>query len=330
MNNSILVSINCITYNHEKYIAQAIEGFLMQKTNFEYEIIIGEDCSTDGTRAIVQKYINKYPDKIKMITSDKNVGARNNDNRVFNASVGKYIAYCEGDDYWIDEYKLQKQVDYIENNENCSMVFHNTKYFNDKSKKFSVVNKVKSGKYNIGDVIVNGGGFIPTASILYRKHIMNNPPDFYTKGFVGDYPLQMLCALNGYVYCIDDFMSVYRTNVDGSWSSQCKKINKEKLIKRYQGIIDILDMFNKYTKFSYDKFVNEAKLPLEFEIYLFESNKIRFNKYNKFLECYNNLSKRKRIKTLFKGNFTDTYIYAYNLKVSIKEFIKKLLGWYSK
>lgn len=106
------VSVKTITYNHEKFIAQCIEGIMMQKTNFAFEYIIGEDCSTDSTMEIVQEYARRYPDVIRIITAEKNVGAVENDNRTDRACRGKYVAFCEGDDFWTDPYKLQKQVDF--------------------------------------------------------------------------------------------------------------------------------------------------------------------------------------------------------------------------
>jgi len=118
-----LVSVNMITYNHAAYIAQAIEGVLQQKVNFPFELIIGEDCSTDGTREIVLEYQKKRPDVIRVITSEKNVGAGNNALRIMKACRGKYIAYCEGDDYWHHPEKLQKQVDYMEGHQECGLVY---------------------------------------------------------------------------------------------------------------------------------------------------------------------------------------------------------------
>jgi glycosyltransferase involved in cell wall biosynthesis len=118
-----LVSVKMITYNHAPFIPRAIEGVLNQKTDFPYELVIGEDCSTDGTREIVFEYQNKYPDIIRVITSDMNVGMKKNGYRTTKACRGKYIAYCEGDDYWHDPNKLQKQVDYMESRPECGMVF---------------------------------------------------------------------------------------------------------------------------------------------------------------------------------------------------------------
>ena len=121
----MLLSVYIITYNHERYIAQAIDSVLMQKTNFEFEIVIGEDSSTDNTRDIIQSYISRYPDKIRLITSNKNVGAGRNAVRTLKACKGKYIASLEGDDYWITKDKLQKQVDILEQHSNYSMCFSN-------------------------------------------------------------------------------------------------------------------------------------------------------------------------------------------------------------
>jgi glycosyltransferase involved in cell wall biosynthesis len=118
-----LVSVKMITYNHAPFIAQAIEGVLQQKTNFPFELVIGEDCSTDGTQEIVLEYQKKYPDIIHVITSDKNVGMKKNSYRTTKACRGKYLAFCEGDDYWHHPHKLQKQTDYLESHPECGLVY---------------------------------------------------------------------------------------------------------------------------------------------------------------------------------------------------------------
>lgn len=117
-----LVSVRTITYNHAPYIRQCIEGILAQRTSFPFEYIIGEDCSTDGTREIVQEYAARHPQRIRLITSEQNVGARANSARVRAACRGKYVAPCEGDDYWHNPDKLQQQVDYLEAHPECGMV----------------------------------------------------------------------------------------------------------------------------------------------------------------------------------------------------------------
>lgn len=125
-----LVSIVTITYNHEPYIRKCIEGVLMQQVNFPIEFIIAEDCSTDGTLAICKEYATKYPNLIQLITSENNVGAIVNERRAMKAAKGKYIAFCEGDDYWTDPLKLQKQVDFLEENPEYSVTFHRCKHYN--------------------------------------------------------------------------------------------------------------------------------------------------------------------------------------------------------
>jgi glycosyltransferase involved in cell wall biosynthesis len=130
-----LVSINMITYNHAPFIVQAVEGVLQQKTDFPFELVIGEDCSTDGTREIVFEYQKKYPDIIRVITSDENVGMNKNGLRTRKAGRGKYITFCEGDDYWHNSSKLQKQADYMESHPECGLVYSSYDVFQVKSKK---------------------------------------------------------------------------------------------------------------------------------------------------------------------------------------------------
>ena len=125
MNNIPKVSVCMITYNHENFIREAIEGVLMQKTDFPIELIIGEDCSTDNTRKIVLEYASKYPEIIRPLLPDNNLGVRTNFFNTLNVCRGEYIALCEGDDYWIDSTKLQSQVDYLAKNKQCSLVHTN-------------------------------------------------------------------------------------------------------------------------------------------------------------------------------------------------------------
>jgi glycosyltransferase involved in cell wall biosynthesis len=130
-----LVSVKMITYNHAPFIARAIESVLQQKTNFTFELVIGEDCSIDGTREIVYRYQEKYPDIIRIVTSDQNVGMKKNGYRTTKACNGKYIAFCEGDDFWHHPEKMQKQADYLEANPDCGMVYSSYDVYHPESKK---------------------------------------------------------------------------------------------------------------------------------------------------------------------------------------------------
>lgn len=127
------VSVFMITYNHEKYIAEALDSILMQKTDFDFDIVIGEDCSTDATRRIVLEYSRKYPDKIKLLLHNVNVGFISNMMYVLEACTGKYVAMCEGDDYWTDPFKLQKQVDFLEANKEYALATHGYRMVRDGS-----------------------------------------------------------------------------------------------------------------------------------------------------------------------------------------------------
>jgi glycosyltransferase involved in cell wall biosynthesis len=128
-----LVSVKMITYNHEPYISQAIEGVLKQKTDFPIELIIGEDCSTDRTREIVLEYQKKYPNKIRVLISESNIGGNKNSKRVYAACRGKYVAYCEGDDYWHNPDKLQIQIGYMEAHTEVGLVHSDADMFNVKT-----------------------------------------------------------------------------------------------------------------------------------------------------------------------------------------------------
>lgn len=172
-----LVSVHMITYNHAPFIAQAIEGILQQKTNFPFELVIGEDCSTDGTREIIFEYQKKNPDIIRVITSEKNVGAKKNGLRTFRACQGKYVAFCEGDDYWHHHLKLQKQVDYLETHPTCGLVFTDYNfYYNSANKLVERVNYSKGFQsptnLTIEQAIGPEGGVIRTCTIMVRKKLL--------------------------------------------------------------------------------------------------------------------------------------------------------------
>lgn len=177
-----LVSVHMITYNHALFIKQAIEGALMQKSNFSFELVIGEDCSTDGTREIVFEYQKKHPDVIRVVTSDKNVGATQNGLRTLRACRGKYIAFCEGDDYWHNPVKLQKQADYLESHSECGLVFTDYDfYYNSTNKEIRKVNCSKGFclpvNLTIEQIIGPEGGVIRTCTVMIRKNLLEQVTD---------------------------------------------------------------------------------------------------------------------------------------------------------
>lgn len=224
MTDSLTTCVWLISYNHEAFIAQSIESVLMQKTNFNYHLIIGEDCSTDRTREICQSYAKKYPEKITLHLSQKNIGANQNAKIIYKAcfeSGAKYVAILEGDDYWTDPYKLQKQVDFLENDNKAILVFHNAlKLFSDgKTSRFNTYDKTRFDSNDLWNQWL-----IPTASVLYRNIPLDHP-DWFWKSTHGDLGLFLLLGEHGDFGCINEVMCVYRIHETGVTSSDFKSID---------------------------------------------------------------------------------------------------------
>jgi glycosyltransferase involved in cell wall biosynthesis len=220
-----------ITYNHVPFIAQAIEGVLQQKTDFPVELVIGEDCSTDGTREIVFEYQKKHPDIIRVVTSDKNVGMIKNGLRTVKACQGKYIAFCEGDDYWQSPHKLQKQVEYMESHPDCGLICsdYDVLYVG-VGKRIQKWNK-KDGKNpsQITDVkyIIRGTptSGILTCTVMTRKdlilNVLDSDPFLYQneKQPCGDTPIWTGISRLGSIAYIDESLSTYTRHTESATRS---------------------------------------------------------------------------------------------------------------
>lgn len=212
-----LLTICTTSYNQEKFIAQTLEGFVKQRTDFEFEAIVADDCSTDGTAKIVAGYAEKYPGIIKPVLRDKNIGMTANFSNVLSKATGKYVAICEGDDYWVDPLKLQKQVDFLEANPEYAICFHPVKVLMTDAK--LVDDFITPGASETTDIYeLAKGNYIHTPSVVFR----NNPDvvrDFVSlKSPLGDYALHMLNAQHGKIKKLPDVMAVYRHGV-GLWSA---------------------------------------------------------------------------------------------------------------
>ncbi len=245
-----LVSVTMITFQHEKYISEAIEGVLLQKTNFTYELIIGEDCSLDGTRAIVKDYQAKHPDKIILKLPEKNLGMMRNSVSNKLLCRGKYIAECEGDDYWTDPYKLQKQVDFLESNPAYVLCFHNVNILIDNVIVDDFITSVPANRdtFTMSDII--RGNFIHTPSAIFRNNISHAINSFIDCQ-IGDHPLYIVLSLSGKIKYINNTMAVYRYGT-GLWSKKsieekfCDSINMFILILKYSFQNAFLIRKNKY------------------------------------------------------------------------------------
>lgn len=277
-----MVSVAMLTYNHENFIVQAIESVIMQKTSFTVKLIIAEDKSTDKTREIVKEYQRKYPHLIKLILQKENVGAHNNNLVLLSNLEGKYIAAIEGDDYWTDPYKLQKQVNFLEASPDFSMCFHEVSCLDQKyNKDLGFYTNSSKDKYVTEDLFDKH--FIATCSIVFRNNIIF--PNWFNKVSSGDKLLIFLNSLNGYIKFIDNVMGVYRIHSGGLSNTHIG-------IKKVYDMSTYLNLINTHTSFKYDELCKKSLLH-EIEVHIV-SNYIKEKKLTAFktLEIIKELTKR--------------------------------------
>ena len=221
-------SVSLITYNHAPFIAQAIESVLQQQTAFDFELLIGEDDSTDGTREIVKSYQARYPDKIRLLLNDrKNVvyvngkptGQWNFVNNIRNTR-GEYVALLDGDDYWTSPSKPQKQVDFLDKNRDCALCFHNVQILEpgDPPRWTLQYTEPLRERYGLEDLMK--GNFMHTCSVVFRAGLFGDFPPWIFKCPMGDWPLHVLNARHGRIGSLDEVMGVYRKHASGLWSPQ--------------------------------------------------------------------------------------------------------------
>jgi glycosyltransferase involved in cell wall biosynthesis len=222
------VSVLTTTYNHERYIAQAMDSVLAQQTDFSWEQIIGEDCSTDGTRPIVQDYQRRYPDQIKPILREHNVGRRQNFLEAFSRCQGDYIAILEGDDYWTSPLKLQRQVDFLDAHPDHAICFHAVEARDESGVQAPKEVRATRGRYTLEDLLEQN--IIPTCSVLFRNRLFASFPDWYLAAPAGDWPLHVLNAHHGAIGYIDELMAVYRIHAGGVWSPQASSVRRRQIL----------------------------------------------------------------------------------------------------
>ena len=238
-----LVSVIMITYGHEKYIEEAIRGIFLQKTNFPLELIISNDNSPDFTDEIVKNIIKSAPENISVnyIQHPENIGMHHNFTSALRTAQGKYIAVCEGDDYWTDENKLKKQIDFLEKNEDFTLTFHNVFIRNCETLRADLdYEKRLSSKdvYTIDDL--SRGNFIHTLSAVFRN-IKIEFPEWYFSSFLGDYPIWMWLSKKGKIKYFPEKMGVYRENV-GVWSGKSQEEREFKTMLVLRNLIPDFEM----------------------------------------------------------------------------------------
>lgn len=252
------ISICCLIYNHDKYLSKAIDSFLSQKGGFKLEIVVFDDCSTDESRAIINGYVKAFPEYFKLIYPERNVYSQGKTAYfdLISSSTGEYIACCEGDDYWIDPLKLQKQLDCLVQFNDANLVFHPALSLH----KNNVIQDDKYGFYghniiekSFEDILSCSGGFMPMASIFARKTAyvewFDKYPDFFSENMWHS-TIQILAAYKSKAVYLPDTMCVYRTMHEGSWSSSISQ-SSDALITNHMSFIKRNRMLNEIMNFEY-------------------------------------------------------------------------------
>ena len=320
--NSI-VSIAMLTYNHRDYIEEAIDSVLAQITNFPIQLVIADDFSLDGTREIVLKYQEQYPDKIKLILQNKNVGASRNNISLFENLEGKYVAALEGDDYWTDPYKLQKQVDFLENNEEYGLVHADINSYNQSSQKFTYnANKNQSNtreastKEELFSRLLEGDYLIRTATVVFRNSLLQAIPPNKIEFLMGDTPLWLdLSQITKFKY-FDEVNTVYRVLPE----SASKSVDQKKLARFRLSIIEMqIYYLKKYNYVIKEKFKKRYNKSILNYILFYDSKYISI--YNLFQpSVFNRITWRLNKYTFFRLLMRVVI----KFKDSIKEFITSI------
>ena len=236
---SPLASICCIAYNHQGYIAKAIDSLLAQVTTFPFEILIHDDASGDGTTETIRRYADAYPNIIRTVLQEENQYSQEpiiSPRFLFPLVRGKYVAMCEGDDYWCSADKLATQCAALEQNAQVDLSFHPVFKLDDRTGRMKVVAKLSDGERRLesSTIILGGGGFCPTASIIFRSSIIPDIISCVEKAPVSDKFIQIVASLSNGALFVPQTMAVYRAGHEGSWT---RRINNSDRLKQYESRI---------------------------------------------------------------------------------------------
>lgn len=255
------VSVYMITYDHERFIAQAIDSVLMQQVDFDYEIVIGEDCSTDNTRSIVIDYRNRFSDKIKLLLNEKNLGMIPNFIQTMQACTGQYIAMLEGDDYWTLPHKLQKQVDFLDSHPEFAICSHNVKVKREGSTQFHEWLGARHKEVSTLEDLLRDGSGGATCSLVFRNGVFGDFPEwYYTIHGGGDWALQVLCASHGKLRYFREVMGVFRRHDRSSLYAvtvAAKAKGEEAIALPSKYSIDVCECINKHFNYRYNSLIKK-------------------------------------------------------------------------
>lgn len=306
MDNCIL-TVYCLTYNHEKYIEQTLKGFVSQKTNFRYKVLVHDDCSTDGTADIVRKYAEKYPDIIVPVFEEENQYSK--DVNVIRTVLlpmfeGEYIAACEGDDYWCDENKLQKQVDFLNAHPEYVACIHNTYELNTRTGKKRLINS-SNEDYDVpfSQIIEGGNSVFQMSSLMWRHELEkvyeseDRPAFLKVPSSFGDYQRGIFLCANGKMRFLKEVMSVYRYMTPGSWTSRNHSVSA--IEKTCVSMKEMLLLVDDYTEKKYHKDIEKVILNKEFWL-LTAKKDISAMRSKKYKAFWDKMSSKEKLKLYVK------------------------------
>ena len=249
------VSVAMATYQHERFLAQAIESVLMQETSFDFELVIGEDCSPDRTREVAISFKEKHPGKVRLLLQKRNVGLTHNLSETVTACTGEYVAWLEGDDYWTSPHKLQRQADYLDSNRDCAWCFTRADVVDEGGTVLDVPPAVRTvkPKYTLEEYLSRI--FQPRAcTVMFRHRLFDRFPDWFYPLPTADMPLHVLNAQHGDIGFVDEVMAAYRIHPGGVWSMGFrpeewageKPEQKLRLAGRMQAVIELYRTLDRY------------------------------------------------------------------------------------
>lgn len=284
--NDPLVSVCVISYNQEQFIKQAIDGILAQKTDFLFELVISDDASTDGSQKIIKEYELQYPDIIRNISKEKNLGSQSNFYSTMQAAKGKYIALCEGDDYWTDNSKLQKQIDFLEKNPEYGLCYARAKLFHNTKQKFYRA-AIGGPVLSFEEIFVKGNR-ITTLTACFRKELylkyLKEIKPLDKNWLLGDLPLWLWFYYNTKVYYSPDIVAVYR-KLENS-ASHATDFEKQKSFDRSR--FEIRQFYKEHYKLDLPLKWNEDAINFQIAFHLSEREKI--------IACsFKNLGKKEKL-----------------------------------
>ena len=281
------ITVIVMTYNQKDYIRESLDSILRQKINVDFNILIHDDCSSDGTSEIIDEYKKQYPDKIEVIhQKDRTYPVVGFNGMLYTYVVPKiesdYIAYCDGDDYWTDDEKIKKQYDFMVSHPEYSMCFHSAYQLrpnNDMSSKWFIKDE---GDIDMSDIISERPGVcVATSSIFLRGEVFKDFSDWRKKYPVEDVPMYITAAMQGKIHRLKDVMCVYRQFAVGSWSAQNQGAN-DKMVKHLSEMKKAVLRFDEQTNEQYHDLVVKEVESFDFRIARLTNDlKTVFSKANK-------------------------------------------------